>query len=278
MAKASAAQAAAGVAQTQPSSPTGLQLTDRQTAINVMSGMETLGVGRQAQLDALLAEGGQSILGVTPDQLTSRTVRSAIVGHSIGRAVGGGESGEAIFVTQAGRIELYDTHGVFRPTDRSRTLRVAADVAAYQSLLGGEDPSANAVPAPINVPGTPAPVATGKPSNTGESMVFTEAALSATLAVFLLVIGILTVRGSSWGVYLHWYYAPLKLAAVALLYVGWKRFESNYAGAWGISNPASTSSFGWEVETMTLLGAAYPLGLLIALMTKTVRTFYRNTA
>jgi hypothetical protein len=98
---------------------------------------------------------------------------------------------------------------------------------------------------------------------------------SVGLAIFLLVSGIMTLGQSPRGRRLHLIYAAIKipLEIVAVLAAMWlaRDFMSavNPAGAGGMP-----TGLGLFSGLMALLGIAYPVGLLIAFNTRSMREYY----
>lgn len=267
------------VAATQMSPPAdfGLAFDERQTGINVLAARHSLTGARLAQLDQLLSQDGQIIFGVEPGQLTSGKARSAIKSVSRGRSPRPGESGPDYFILQSGTIELYEANGVFRPADTSQpTVRVAADANRYLATVNGTAFSPLAPP-------TTSPVTAGfvKLDPTALAMVFSEAALSGLVAIYLLVIGILTLRGNRLSSRLHLIYVFLKLPLICLGGYGWMRLQASFdavmPGNFGVSalRPIQLN-LGSSPTTLTaiVLSLIYPLTLLFLLQTKTVRDFY----
>ena len=94
------------------------------------------------------------------------------------------------------------------------------------------------------------------------------AAAQLAVAVYLLVIGILTVRRSRFGRVLHWVYVGVKLplaagAAVAVFYVCKSLPEMRDAT--------------WAWEAPTIAGGLYPLALVFALCGRSVRDYYARS-
>jgi hypothetical protein len=281
-----AAQAAAQAAATQPTaaSSQGLAFDQRQIAIAEISKLQPLSAAREAQLDDLLAQAGQTMLKLRPGQVSPAAVRQAIVSSSRGRSLGPGQPGPALLETLGGRIELYDGNGVFRGSDKSqRTVRSAADVNHYQVVTG-------AVPAPpvTSIPAAPPP-APPRFDRGVVGFVLCDCFMSFAIAVYLLVIGILTVRGSRAGGKLHLAYALLKLPLLVFGAYAWWRFQQNFAAAvFSIqqlqtqgSVPASvrasiSTGLGESAIWLAGMAAIYPIALLIVLMTsKSAREYFQ---
>jgi hypothetical protein len=101
-----------------------------------------------------------------------------------------------------------------------------------------------------------------------------ESLLSLGLAIYLLVIGILVFRGSHAGARQHRIYALIKipLALLAGVASGWMYF------GFVSSMPFSTRGIGVFFVVFAIVAAvismAYPIGLLIALQSRSVRGYY----
>jgi hypothetical protein len=293
VASVTAARAAAQAAQaaaTQPTAaaPLGLAFDERQVVITEMVAQQPLSAARQAQLDDLLAQAGQTVLGLKPGQVSPPVVRMAIVSSSRGRSLGPGQPGPALFETVAGKIELYDGNGVFRPTDKRKpTMRSAADVNHYQIVIGAAPP-----PPATSIPPAPPPTPPVAFDKGAMGLVLSDCFLSFAIAVYLLVIGIVTVRGSRAGAKLHLIYALVKLPLLILGAYAWWRFQQNFAAALfsiqqlqqqGGSIPASarasiSSGLGESAIWMAGMAAIYPIALLIVLMSsKSAKEYFGQT-
>jgi hypothetical protein len=302
VAAAQAAQAAAQAAATQPVTAVaadGLDADERATIVSVLTARQGLNPARQAQLDDLLAQAGQSMLRLRARAVTSDAVRRAIASTSRGRAVNAGEIGPDYITTPTGKIELYDGNGVFRPDDRSRpTIRSKADVNHYLAVTGqgGNWPpgatsvSATAGATAVSAPAAPPPAPARVRISPGPMFgVLIQCLLSLLLAIYLLVIGILTVRGSRAGWKLHLVYALLKLPLVALGAFVWWQLQTQFLtvlstiatnasvtrGGPRIS-PTSVSLLSAHVGWIAALAAVYPVVLLVLLSSRDVREYYRG--
>jgi hypothetical protein len=273
-ARATLAAAQAAATQPTPAAPLGLAFDQRQIVIAEMSAQQSLSPARQAQLDDLLAQNGQTMLGLPSAQVTPQAVRSAVLSSSRGRSLGQGQSGPSLFETTGGRIELYDGNGVFRPSSKSSpTVRSAADARHYQIVIG-----VLPAPPPTSIPPAPSPAAPAPKLDRGAmGFVFCDSFMSFALAVYLLVIGIITVRGSRAGGKLHLAYALIKLPVLIFGAYAWWRFQQNFAAALlsiqsQPSNPALASArasistgLGESAIWLAALAAIYPVALLIVL-------------
>lgn len=106
-----------------------------------------------------------------------------------------------------------------------------------------------------------------------------ESALSGLLAIYLLVIGIVTLRNSIAGGRLHKIYAVSKiLLTLIATAASWWAFHSAAANAVsvGITNSGGyIRGWGWLMSLLALIGGcAYPIALLCVLRIKQVREFY----
>ena len=113
----------------------------------------------------------------------------------------------------------------------------------------------------------PGTAAVGRPAN-GAAMggVLATAVGQLALAVYLLVIGILTLRQSPRGRQLHWVFVGLKvpIAVAAAAAVGWLWPSlSGGTGGWN----------WWAVPA--LAGLAYPVALALVLRGRSARDYYR---
>lgn len=109
-------------------------------------------------------------------------------------------------------------------------------------------------------------------------------ALSLGLAIYLLVIGILTLRDSPRGGTLHWWYAllkiPLVIATTAVtLWLWWGIMRSmNVATPGAGAPPMEMMGVMGVMSLMTIIPAclalAYPIGLILVLRSKSVRDYY----
>lgn len=119
------------------------------------------------------------------------------------------------------------------------------------------------------------PVFNFSPAALGLSLAVSVATLG--LAVFLLVAGIVTLRLSPRGRRLHLVYATLKIPLEVLGCVAAVWVAREFAA--GINQGAGGAAFTTSYAIVTglipaLLGLAYPVGLLIALNTKSIREYY----
>jgi hypothetical protein len=111
----------------------------------------------------------------------------------------------------------------------------------------------------------------------------TSAVLSVALAIYLLVIGILMLRQHPRAGMLHKLYAWIKIPVAIMGGIAWvllwtSIMSSAVAAAPGGSTPATTGAVTTAVVTGSVIaivvGCLYPVSLLFALRSKTVREYY----
>lgn len=278
-------QQQAAVAAGLPAKEQGLPPVERDVAISVFAARQSLSNERMAQLDAVLAEGGQTILSVRPGFMTSGVVRAAIQSTAVGRSARSNQAGPAIFNLSKGALELYDDHAVFRPEDHAQeTIRAQGDASAY--LAAHADPTATAnFPAPSNTAAAtvppPPPANLTRAAGTAMGMTMLEAGLSFLLAIYLLVTGIITVRGVRAGGLMHWIYVAIKTFLVVLAFIAWAQFDQaltklrTATAVPGFTAPSGTSTFAMGMST---LAAGYLMLVIVLLLIPATREFYRKQA
>lgn len=279
-------QQQAAVAAGLPATEKGLPAAERDVAISVFAARQSLNNERMAQLDAVLAEGGQTILSVRPGSMTSGVVRAAIQSTAVGRSARTNQAGPAIFNLSKGTLELYDDHAIFRPEDHSlEPIRAQADVSAY--LAAHADPTVTAnFPTPSNTTTVtlppPPPANLTRAAGTAMGMTMLEAGLSFLLAIYLLVTGIITLRGVRAGGLMHWIYVAAKAFLVVLAFIAWAQFDQALTKLRAATAPpgfsaaaAGTSAFAMGMST---LAAGYLILVIVLLLIPATREYYRKQA
>jgi len=160
---------------------------------------------------------------------------------------------------------------------------LSAVIQGFGMLTASNWMSAMTTTAPTTTTATTAPAAI-TPATSGPplipripaAMTFVAAGLGVALAIYLLVIGILVFRGSPNGARQHMAYAWLKigqclLGGAAALWL-WAGFMTSAGGGAG----ALSAVLGIFVVLPALVGLAYPIGLLIALRSASVRAYYEG--
>jgi len=106
--------------------------------------------------------------------------------------------------------------------------------------------------------------------------------LSCGLAIYLLVIGIMVMRDSLAGRKLHWIYVglkiPLVIASAIATAVMWNSFGNAIAANATPGAPPPPAFMGSFMAIGaifgSLLGLAYPVGLIFVLMSRTAKAYY----
>ena len=109
-----------------------------------------------------------------------------------------------------------------------------------------------------------------------------EAVLSGALAIYLFIAGIQVMRQSPAGARLHWIYIAIKiplalLGGAALIWLAMD-FGAGVAGmvSQGGAAPAIQTTYA-TMSAMTMIAALiYPIALLFALRSQTVRQYYNS--
>lgn len=131
---------------------------------------------------------------------------------------------------------------------------------------------ATTAPAAVTTPTTGPPVIPRIPA----VMTFVAAVVGFALAIYLLVIGILVFRGSPNGARQHGIYAWIKIAQCLLGGAAALWLWAGFMGSAGGGAGALSAVLGIFVVLPVLIGLAYPIGLLIALRSASVRAYYQG--
>jgi hypothetical protein len=118
-----------------------------------------------------------------------------------------------------------------------------------------------------------------KMNRTAPLLELTAVLANFLLAIFLLICGIMVMRQSPRGRKLHWIYVALKipLEIFAGLAMGW--FFSEFTSGVG-GGAASAQSLGFSIMSIVsiVMGCVYPVALIFALSSRTVREYYSEVA
>jgi len=330
--------------------PHGLEEPQRRTVVLTFRQSSTLSDQRAKMLDSLLADSGQDLFTFGASGMTAANVAASVSDSGQVHKLSG-EAGPDYFVLGTGRLELYDDHAVFMPSDGREPVRVSeADVEAEGEVLSKRDvdaivasaqkrcvkkltpaqtmsltnmlagagqglinksinvPPASQVTAVIVQPDGSAMIQTmsgvvmmdakgvvtysmsnagmfggpgGSPfkvSGGGAALVMVTSALSMALAIYLLVIGIITLRQSLRGRQLHLIYAVIKipLAILAAIGVYWmaSSFMTNLPTVPRSSSAGAAA--GMFYAMMAGFGIIYPIALMITLSTRRIREYYSD--
>ena len=132
----------ASTAATMPSGPQvgplGMSPAERDAAFQSLNGLRPLGPSRRRQLDTILAAAGKSFA-------TDRVIESGTMEDARD-----GEPGPEYFVTQRGRLEIFNDRAVFFPNDNSPTIRTSAPFEVADAPATG--PATGPATAPTTVP------------------------------------------------------------------------------------------------------------------------------
>lgn len=116
-------------------------LTDAQraTVINGLGQLQMINPRRSAVLDALLAQHGRDMIPMAGGNPPPETIARSVSDHGTMPSAGGEPS--QFFVVGNGRIELYDTHALFRPSDGGDALRATEEDVLVNLLPSGLRPA-----------------------------------------------------------------------------------------------------------------------------------------
>jgi hypothetical protein len=279
---------------------------DESLRLLVISGMvraRQLDEGRTKQLDLLLMVAGRSIFPFISPATAPQTIRANVSDSGRLPSASAGKKGPDYFIVGTGRVEVYDTHAIFRPDGSPNVVSVTAptDDASVKN-----DPNASPADPGLPPPGTPQPIPAPAPppmtpmpnpmasiNPTAATLSMIEGILSGMLAIYLLIIGIMTLRDSRSGGKLHWVYVALKIPLVVLAVIANSLLASSFitglqatAAAAAANSPsgsppaAQTAAAGlgaaatFWIILLTAAAIAYPLSLIFVLLTKTVRRYY----
>ena len=281
---------------------------ERRTVLTGLSRAHPVLPPRQRQLDALLKEGGKEIFLFRGTQLTPQAVHSNVT--ESGRLFDDDAQGPDFYVVGRGRIEVYDTHAVFYPDGGGETISASAD-APGDAVQPPQDLDGDGIPGPAAaVPGVPAspippsnvypsPGVSGAPPGavspvppplpaaapptvnpTAATLVALECGASFLLAVYLIIVGVITLRQSLLGRRLHLIYAWLKIplaiaggAAAAWMFTSLTQ-SAAAANPQAMPAPGIAAVWGTAAVIGVLVACIYPVALLIALSGKTARDYY----
>jgi hypothetical protein len=102
--------------------PQGLPAVERQIVIDGLSKVHSLSDARQKQLDGLLADVGQQIIRLSPDNLTAERVATYATDVREIPSGSGGEPDE-MFILGSGRLQISDANAVFFPENSPSPIR-----------------------------------------------------------------------------------------------------------------------------------------------------------
>jgi hypothetical protein len=124
---------AAGMAN-QPSlvvGPHGLEAAERKIAINGLRQNHPLTSKRVQMLDAILADSGQDMFAFGGAGFNAAAVAASVSDSGQVHKLSG-EAGPDFFILGSGRLELYDDHAVYMPSDGRDPVRISEDEIAVE--------------------------------------------------------------------------------------------------------------------------------------------------
>ena len=292
----------------------GLAGPQRDLVAQFLARRGALDAQRQKHLEVLLSAAGKKMFPTPQGKpLTTEAVRRDVNDFGVIPSADGSGGGTNYFVIGTGRIEVYDDHALYRPDGSGDVVSATAPADASSS---SQDPTAApsqpssatpAVPAGPNVyyhttvktigPGgirTRTGPATTMPGFRTVPLQFPaaaavvsmgESAASLALALLLFIAGILVLRDSAKGQAAHWWYVwikiPLVIVAVianAVMWSGFMNAVTTASGAGGTAPPRAAFAGVMMVWALMAggLALAYPIGLIFALRSRTVRNYYNS--
>jgi hypothetical protein len=247
----------------------GLPKAQRQLVIAALNRAKQLTPRRTRQLDALLAGKGRAMFPTAEQQGANvQTIRQDVTDSGVLPSASPNKSGPHYFIIGTGRIEVYDTHAVFRPTGSGEVTSVSIDESK-----------------PSPQPQTPLVVATPAPNAAAVKQlaspaiaVALEAVLSGALAIYLLISGILVLRGSLSGSRLHWVYICIKIPLVIAAAIATWWLWSAYLATLTQGGPRGGFASGAAVLVLigVVFAAVYPIILIFLFRSSMVRDYYRT--
>lgn len=262
----------------------GFQGSEVDVIVHSMNAKRSMNEARGKQLNVLITQAGKKIFPFEIGQITPQLVRSNITESGSIPGMGSG-TGSNYYITGTGRVEVYDDHAIFRPDGSMDVVSVSAaknddgtvddpSSANPQSAGGGVIP-------PTGKPAAKTRTATGTPvmgppkislGITGTMMA--ENILSALLAIYLGIIGIMVLRDSRSGGKLHWIYIWLKIPLVIVAAVAGAMFWHDLAAATSPGNPTAVPMFVVSALMGAAMALAYPVALMFVLKSRGVKNYY----
>jgi len=249
---------------TAPAGATGLSAIQRPAVSAALQSRQTMSTDQYMQLDNLLDTcGGNIFPGLSPSSDPTAAVGAAVVGTGTTPATQPTASAGVFFTTRTGRIDVDDDGATFTPAGGSAAIHTSQSTSPGVSVTIGAAPSTRPAPPMPYLPFICAIV---------------QCSANLGLAIFLLVLGIMTLRQSARAARLHLIYCWLKIPLCVLGVGALFWFSVSMIDFLGSVGPASSAlpAFLIFFSVLALLGLAYPVGLLIALRTRTVRTYYQS--
>jgi len=102
--------------------PQGLSSAQRQIVIEALQAMHPISDARQKQLDGLLADAGQEVIQISPDNLTADRVTAYVTDVRQMPSGSGGEPDD-LFILGSGRLQISDQSAIFFSQDSPSPIR-----------------------------------------------------------------------------------------------------------------------------------------------------------
>jgi hypothetical protein len=124
-----------------PVGPRGLERRPRQVVVMALTRVRPLPPQRQQMLEALLAQSGTDLFPFDPTSpsITPQTIMNNVSESGRLPSASNGREGADFYILGGGRLEVYDDHAVFAPSDGRDTIRVSTDDIASASGLSAND-------------------------------------------------------------------------------------------------------------------------------------------
>jgi hypothetical protein len=217
--------------------------------------LETISPAQREQLLNLLGQYGDFILGAPDDPANLNAAAAAKMIKSHGENIRGTDR-SVYFLTPDGRLELHDDHAIFHP---------AGQPAIVTSIVPNAVSYGGATPVPVM---PPVVFPTFSAGTLGLSIA--TGIINLCLALYLVVIGIMTLNNSRSGRKLHLIYATIKLPVVIIGAIAGAMMMTSMMSAARPRVPMVGFYLGFGLVTASL-PMIYPVALLIALNTRRVR-------
>jgi len=255
----------------------GLAAYTRSTIIDVLARDQRLSEAQQTQLHKLLAKCGKSIFPIAAGSAPSpQRIRTSV--SESGRLAGLHAKEDATyFIVGTGKIEVYGDRALFVPnTPGAQTVRVQDGIKTDDEAETDNQPVST--PAPWFAPASPATPYHVRSAATAITML--DAALSAALAIYLLVVGILVLRQHPRGRMLQTIFAILKIPLAIVCAIGWLwAITDHYTTGYGaVASPGTQFAVAqlWMVVFL-VAGLAYPIAVLVVMRSRTIKDYYAGS-
>jgi len=246
---------------------------DAQTTIDALAALEPITPAQRQQLVALFNSRGDWILAAPDPGKTWDLEQAKKMVETHGQVATNNPADRAFFfTTKDGRVELHDQFALFRDNSGASVTSAFGQSGNSRTLsMSTKSPNASSS-ATVTTSGT-FPII---PTFARGPLILTgiESLLSLFLAIFLMTIGIMVLRDSRRGLRLHWTFVWLKIPLVLLgAIASWWSMSSMMLSTPGTAGMSVALATGVAIGSITwsLMGLVYPIGLIFALQSQTVR-------